>query len=132
VACCEGFALGLGLPGVAMDEPPPTPAFPRTPRLATPKTCGRDHGAETVETLFRCPRRPAAALDTASHVLESIEEHRVVNRMLSELAGLDPADERFTAKVTVLVENPLSNIISLAGGRADRRAARAAESPLRP
>jgi len=25
--------------------------------------------------------------------------------MLSELAGMDPADERFTAKVTVLIEN---------------------------
>jgi hypothetical protein len=38
-------------------------------------------------------------------VLESIEEHHVVVWMLSELAGMDPADERFTAKVTVLIEN---------------------------
>jgi hypothetical protein len=38
-------------------------------------------------------------------VLESIEEHHVVVWMLSELAGMDPADERFTAKATVLIEN---------------------------
>jgi hypothetical protein len=28
----------------------------------------------------------------------------VIVWMLSELAGMDPADERFTAKVTVLIE----------------------------
>jgi hemerythrin superfamily protein len=52
------------------------------------------------ETLFY-----PAAPGTAEHVLESIEEHHVVVWMLSELAGMDPADERFTAKVTVLIEN---------------------------
>ncbi|MFI6115106.1 hemerythrin HHE cation-binding protein [Kitasatospora sp. NPDC051164] len=38
-------------------------------------------------------------------MLESIEEHHVVVWMLSELAGLDPQDERFDAKMTVLMEN---------------------------
>jgi hemerythrin superfamily protein len=56
------------------------------------------------ETVFY-PAARKAAPDTASHVLESIEEHHVVVWMLSELAGMDPADERFTAKVTVLTEN---------------------------
>jgi hypothetical protein len=42
---------------------------------------------------------------SGDHLLESIEEHHVVVWMLSELAGMDPADERFTAKVTVLIEN---------------------------
>ncbi|HKR99573.1 MAG TPA: hemerythrin domain-containing protein [Candidatus Dormibacteraeota bacterium] len=38
-------------------------------------------------------------------VLESLEEHHVVKMMLSELEGMDPKDERFRAKVTVLIEN---------------------------
>ena len=37
--------------------------------------------------------------------LESLEEHHVVKWLLSELDGLDPASERFNAKVTVLIEN---------------------------
>src|SRR6185437_10670775 len=56
------------------------------------------------ETVFY-PAARKAVPDTASHVLESIEEHHVVVWMLSELAGMDPADERYTAKVTVLIEN---------------------------
>jgi hemerythrin superfamily protein len=40
-----------------------------------------------------------------SEVLESLEEHHIVKWLLSELAGMDPADERFGAKVTVLTEN---------------------------
>ncbi|MBB2914429.1 hemerythrin superfamily protein [Streptosporangium becharense] len=43
--------------------------------------------------------------ETAEHVLESVEEHHVVVWMLSELKGLDPEDERFDAKVKVLMEN---------------------------
>ena len=56
------------------------------------------------ETVFY-PAARKAAPDTTDHVLESIEEHHVVVWMLSELATMDPADERFTAKVTVLIEN---------------------------
>lgn len=56
------------------------------------------------ETVFY-PAARKAVPDTTSHVLESIEEHHVVVWILSELAGMDPADERFTAKVTVLIEN---------------------------
>jgi hemerythrin superfamily protein len=56
------------------------------------------------EQLFY-PAARAAAPGTTGHVLESIEEHHVVVWMLSELSGMDPADERFTAKVTVLIEN---------------------------
>ena len=37
--------------------------------------------------------------------LESLEEHHIVKWLLSELDGLDPASERFNAKVTVLIEN---------------------------
>jgi hemerythrin-like domain-containing protein len=37
--------------------------------------------------------------------LESIEEHHIVKWVLSELDGMAPQDERFDAKVTVLIEN---------------------------
>lgn len=43
--------------------------------------------------------------DTDDVVLESIEEHHVVKWLLSELETMDPHDERFDAKVTVLIEN---------------------------
>ncbi|NBE98438.1 hemerythrin domain-containing protein [Nonomuraea sp. KC401] len=51
------------------------------------------------------PAARAKVPETGDHVLESIEEHHLVVWMLSELKDLDPADERFTAKVTVLIEN---------------------------
>jgi hemerythrin superfamily protein len=51
------------------------------------------------------PAARAAAPETKDHVLESVEEHHVVVWMLSELSKLDPSDETFDAKVTVLTEN---------------------------
>ncbi|WP_369142583.1 hemerythrin domain-containing protein [Streptomyces sp. R44] len=51
------------------------------------------------------PAAREAAPDTKDHVLESVEEHHAVLWMLSELDGLDAADERFDAKMTVLMEN---------------------------
>lgn len=38
-------------------------------------------------------------------VLEGLEEHHIVKWTLSELDGMDPSDERFDAKVTVLIES---------------------------
>ena len=43
--------------------------------------------------------------EAADTVLESLEEHHVVKWTLSELDGLDPAHERFDAKVKVLIES---------------------------
>jgi len=43
--------------------------------------------------------------DTEDIALESLEEHHIVKWLLSELVGMDPAHERFDAKVTVLIEN---------------------------
>ena len=37
--------------------------------------------------------------------LESLEEHHIVKWVLSELDSMSPEDERFDAKVTVLIEN---------------------------
>ncbi|MFE2709259.1 hemerythrin domain-containing protein [Streptomyces mirabilis] len=51
------------------------------------------------------PAAREADPDTKDDVLESVEEHHVVLWMLSELKDLDPADERFDAKMTVLMEN---------------------------
>jgi hemerythrin superfamily protein len=42
---------------------------------------------------------------TEDVVLESLEEHHIVKWTLSELEGMDPEDERFDAKVTVLMES---------------------------
>ncbi|THA76083.1 hemerythrin domain-containing protein [Streptomyces sp. A0642] len=56
------------------------------------------------EKLFY-PAVREAAPDTKDDVLESVEEHHVMLWMLSELKDLDPADERFDAKMTVLMEN---------------------------
>jgi hemerythrin superfamily protein len=46
-----------------------------------------------------------AVPETEDHVLESLEEHHIVKWVLQELREMDPADERFDAKVTVLMEN---------------------------
>ncbi|MFD3675714.1 hemerythrin domain-containing protein [Streptomyces sp. NPDC058613] len=58
-----------------------------------------------IEEKIFYPAAREAAPDTKDHVLESVEEHHVVLWMLSELKGLDPADERFDAKMSVLMEN---------------------------
>ncbi|MBO3751721.1 hemerythrin domain-containing protein [Streptosporangiaceae bacterium NEAU-GS5] len=51
------------------------------------------------------PAARAKVPQTTDHVLESVEEHHVVVWILAELEKLDPKDERFDAKVTVLMEN---------------------------
>ncbi|MET9954091.1 hemerythrin domain-containing protein [Streptomyces sp. NPDC006339] len=51
------------------------------------------------------PAAREAAPDTTDHVLESVEEHHAALWMLSELVGFDPRDERFDAKMSVLIEN---------------------------
>ncbi|NUT34478.1 MAG: hemerythrin domain-containing protein [Hamadaea sp.] len=56
------------------------------------------------ETIFY-PAARAEVPENDEHVLESVEEHHVVAWLLSELTKLDPADETFDAKVTVLIEN---------------------------
>ncbi len=51
------------------------------------------------------PVARATVSDTEDIALESLEEHHIVKWLLSELVDLDPAHERFDAKVTVLIEN---------------------------
>jgi len=47
----------------------------------------------------------ATVPDTDALALESLEEHHIVKWVLSELESMSPEDERFDAKVTVLIEN---------------------------
>ena len=51
------------------------------------------------------PVARATVPNTEDIALESLEEHHVVKWLLSELVDMDPAHERFDAKVTVLIEN---------------------------
>ena len=56
------------------------------------------------EQLFY-PTTRATVPDTQDIALESIEEHHIVKWELQELEDMDPHDERFDAKVAVLIEN---------------------------
>jgi hemerythrin superfamily protein len=60
------------------------------------------HAAIEEQVLY--PAARAAVPDANDEVLEALEEHHIVKWTLSELDGMDPTDERFTAKVTVLTE----------------------------
>ena len=60
--------------------------------------------ASIEEQLFY-PVARATVPNTEDIALESLEEHHIVKWLLSELDGMDPSDERFVAKVTVLMEN---------------------------
>ena len=57
------------------------------------------------EQVFYPVVRATVAADTDDIALESLEEHHIVKWLLSELVDMDPAAERFDAKVTVLMEN---------------------------
>jgi hemerythrin superfamily protein len=46
-----------------------------------------------------------AVEQTEDEVLEALEEHHIVKWTLSELESMDPREERFDAKVTVLIES---------------------------
>jgi hemerythrin superfamily protein len=56
------------------------------------------------ETVFY-PAVREAVEEIEDEVLEGLEEHHIVKWVLSELEGMTPDDERFDAKVTVLIEN---------------------------
>src|SRR3954447_2211282 len=51
------------------------------------------------------PVTRATVPDTEDIALESLEEHQIVKSVLNELDSMSPEDERFDAKVTVLIEN---------------------------
>src|SRR6266480_4135544 len=61
------------------------------------------HAAIEEQVLYPAARKAVPEAD--DNVLEALEEHHVVKWTLSELEGMDPTDERFGPKVTVLIES---------------------------
>ena len=58
-----------------------------------------------IENEVMYPRVRALLPSLEQDVLESYEEHHVADLLVVELASMDPDDERFDAKTTVLIEN---------------------------
>ena len=79
-------------------------AFAEKRRLADQIVEALSKHAAIEEQVFY-PVARATVPDTEDIVLESLEEHHIVKWVLSELDGMDPAEERFDAKMTVLIEN---------------------------
>ncbi len=61
------------------------------------------HAAIEEQVFYPAARKEVP--QSTSEVLEALEEHHVVKWQLSELERLNTSDERFDAKVTVLMEN---------------------------
>ena len=61
------------------------------------------HAAIEEQVLYPAARK--AVPDSEDDVLEALEEHHIVKWTLSELEKMSPDDERFDAKVTVLIES---------------------------
>jgi hemerythrin-like domain-containing protein len=57
-----------------------------------------------VENEVMYPRVAALLPDLEDDVLESYEEHHVADVLVAELSGMEPYEERFGAKTTVLIE----------------------------
>src|SRR4051794_27415938 len=58
-----------------------------------------------IENEVMYPRVRDLLPELEDDVLESYEEHHVADVLVMELAGMDPSDERFDAKTTVLIES---------------------------
>jgi hemerythrin superfamily protein len=63
------------------------------------------HAAIEEMAFYPAIREAAEKGDVDDMVLESLEEHHIVKWVLSEIERLGPSDERFDAKMRVLMEN---------------------------
>lgn len=63
----------------------------------------RAHSEMEEKVLYPAAREEVEG--TEDVVLESFEEHHVVEQLLDELDGMDPQDEQFEPKFTVLMES---------------------------
>jgi hemerythrin superfamily protein len=63
------------------------------------------HAAIEEMVLYPAIRDAVKSGDVDKLVLQSLEEHHLVKWVLWELERMDPTDERFDAKVRVLIEN---------------------------
>jgi hemerythrin superfamily protein len=61
------------------------------------------HAAIEEQVFYPAVRKEVEGTDDT--VLEGLEEHHVVKWTLSELDGMNPTEERFKAKTTVLIES---------------------------
>src|SRR4051794_36096635 len=61
------------------------------------------HASIEEDIFYPAARRFVAA--AGDDVLEALEEHHLVKTTLAELESMDPSNERYRAKVTVLIEN---------------------------
>jgi hemerythrin superfamily protein len=61
------------------------------------------HAAIEEQVFYPTVRKEVDGVE--DEVLESLEEHHVAKWVLSELDGMDPSEERYDAKVTVLIES---------------------------
>lgn len=48
---------------------------------------------------------PAVQKDQVGEIVEAIEEHKVITDLLEDLQSVEPKDERFDAKMSVMMEN---------------------------
>ncbi|ACU73727.1 Hemerythrin HHE cation binding domain protein [Catenulispora acidiphila DSM 44928] len=80
-------------------------ATPAAKKKVVDKICTEMVTHSFIEETIFYPAAREGAPDTTDHILESVEEHHVVAWLLSELKDLDPKDETFDAKTTVLIEN---------------------------
>lgn len=67
------------------------------------------HSAIEEEVLYPTVRAEIAS--ESGLVLEALEEHHVVEWLLAELGAMSPEDERFDAKVTVLIESVRHHVV---------------------
>jgi hemerythrin-like domain-containing protein len=58
-----------------------------------------------IENEVMYPRVRELVPDLEDDILESYEEHHVADVLVMELSAMQPSDERFDAKTTVLIEN---------------------------
>src|ERR1044072_4366522 len=61
------------------------------------------HAAIEEQVLYPAARESVP--DSEDEVLEALEEHHIVKWVLSELDGMDPTDDGFTANAPILMKN---------------------------
>ena len=84
-----------------------------------------------VEETVVYPRFRKAGKEIKDKVLEGLEEHHVVKELLAELEHMEPGDERFEAKVQVLIENVRHHVKEEEGDMFPRAKKALSDSELR-
>lgn len=85
-------------------------ASPQQKRELTEKIIEKLMVHTYIENKCMYPMTRTLCPDLDSEVLESYQEHHVADVLSAELAELSPEDERYDAKMTVLMENILHHL----------------------